>query len=356
MIKFDLSYTNTLARSLPAYFGGKRKIIKNIFSALSPSDGDIIIDPMAGSMVLPLVAKHQKYVVLANDRSPGSTVIGQALLENNTHTIDLKLLPQLILPSNNSGDRFIEQNYGDIQLPRQLAVYVDNIHENVEYLPKETQSMYRLLMYRFLTLMAPYNLFRYPGLTKGYLNDTYPVSMQKHIDRWNDNIKNPLPLLVRIANQLNEAVGPGEGYVYQQDVFSFLDQVNQGDILYLDPPYAGAGIPYEEGYRVINNMITRQLNIIPISVFNDIKQERQVLQRLLLYGHRYNTIIFSYWTELHDRSWFGDLFEDCGLIHREIELDSYSYSYSTKVGKKGQWDQQKNKGQKEILYKLTPKK
>lgn len=348
--KGNITQAKKAANALPAYFGGKRKILERIFHGALPNEGTFV-DPMSGSMSIPLAAKILGHDVIANDRSFGSFVIGKALIENEHHKIDLSLVPELI--TDIDSDNFVVSTFGDIHLPTQIARFSDNIYGHVQQMNSE-RWVYLLLLYRFLTFMAPYNLYRYPGLMKGFLNNTYPQSMQGHINKWIKNIEDPVPTLLKISNQINEAVFSGTGFVYQQDVFEFLEQA-KGDILYLDPPYAGAGIPYERGYEVIEQMMERKQIVRENSVFNDLTQEHQMLLKLLKFGQKYEHVIFSYWTELHDRKWFGELFEEVGLSFDEIPLGSYNYSYSTKVGKKGEWTSKKDKGAKEILYVLIPK-
>ena len=337
--------------ALPAYFGGKRKILPNIFNSISP-DAKTLLDPMAGACTVPLAAKISGMSVTANDHSFGSSIIGEALIVNESTLIDQRVLPALIKPVDGC-DKYLETTFGDWHLPVQLAVYADNIHHNIQTIPTETQAPYRLMLYRFLTFMAPYNLYRYPGLTKGFLQGTYPTSMQGHITKWEKNIADPLPALEKIAKQINAAVFPGVGNMLQDDVFKVVEE-NTADVLYFDPPYAGAGIPYERGYEVIEQMITRTDVVRGTSVFNDLSLERDSLRRVLS-AEGYKQIIFSYWTELHDRDWFSALFDEANLDSEEILLGNYNYSYSTKKGKKGDWTSDKKKGSKEIMYKLTPR-
>ena len=341
----------TALKSLPAYFGGKRKIIEKIFDKRLPHNGKLI-DPMSGAMTIPLSAKILGYNVVANDRSLGSYIIGKALIENETYKIDLSILPKLIKRSSHS-DKFVATNFGDVHLPKKLAVYSDNIYGHITQMKEDEKWVYMLLLYRFLTFMAPYNLYRYPGLTKGWLNDSFPASMQLHINKWNKNILDPIPALEKMATQINNAIFSGTGTVVQQDVFEFMDD-NSGDILYFDPPYAGAGVPYEKGYEVIEQMMERSITTRDVSVFNDLSKERDMLKTILAHGKNYSHIVFSYWTQIHDRDWFAELFKEVGLNFEEISLGNYSYTYSTKVGKKGSWKAGKDKGTKEILFLLNP--
>lgn len=337
-------------RALPAYFGGKRKIIQHIFSDGIPNSG-IVVDPMAGSMTVPLAAKLQNYGVIANDNSVGSYIIGKALIENNTNTIHPDVV-RFLIEDNNNSNNYISERFGDVQLPMKLAQYADNIHDNISTLDDSEQWPYKLLLYRFLTFMAPFNLYRYPGLTKGFLNNSYPDSMQLHINKWNKNIQDPIPTLAKMTKQINSAIVPGNGTIKQMDVFDFMDTTS-GDILYFDPPYAGAGVPYEKGYEVIEQMMAHNDTTRCVSVFNDINLERESLSRVLSHTHKYKCTVFSYWTELHDREWFSDLFNELNLTFVEVPLGDFQYSYSTKIGKKGTWTSDKSKGIKEILFILT---
>jgi adenine-specific DNA-methyltransferase len=341
---------------LPAYFGGKRKLLAKIFE-LIPTKG-IFVDPMSGSGAVSIAAKHLGFKVLANDRLYGPFFLGKALLEGN-NPIDLKILPHLLL--SNTKSTYINDTFGGVHLPHEIAKIADNIYSNIKNMELKHQYIYLTLLYRFLVFMAPYQQFRYKKLVSQYYSNTYNKSMKHHIDRWKATIEDPLIVLEKFANQLNQAIVDGLGSMSRLDVLIFLKSVS-GDILYLDPPYAGASVTYEAGYGVVDQMIS-QVYKPSTSIFNNQKKERETLKELLEEARKFQIVIFSYWTKLHNQTWFEELFSEVGYTFKFVPIE-HSYLYSTKggvnnsqIGEIGNWNESTRleKGAAEILYLLTPK-
>jgi len=354
----------TPLKALPAYFGGKRDLIHAITSVILEADvkQKSIVDPMGGSMAIPVAMKHLGFEVHTNDRLYGPYVLGRGLVQNNEFIIDVDCIDQLICSPKKNKKTFIDDTYGGIHLPHELAITCDSIYSNIQKMPLEERWIYLVLLYRFLTFMAPYQQYRYKALVPQFYAGTHFKSMNHHIKRWNENIDDPTTTLIKFANQINGAVCHGVGTVDNLDVFKFLDSYKKSKkgVLYLDPPYAGATIPYEKGYGVADSMIRGEVLVPPISVFNNKKTEKQALEDLLKYARGYELTIFSYWSKLHGVEWFEQLFRDCGLQYEQIAI-SHTYKYSTKLGvsnadagKRTTWsgDRRTEAGKQEILYKL----
>ncbi|GAF75848.1 unnamed protein product, partial [marine sediment metagenome] len=67
-----------------------------------------------------------------------------------------------------------------------------------------------------------------------------------------------------LADEVNRGVFPGNGEAYQEDAFSFLERV-RGDVVYVDPPYAGT-TSYEREYAVLDDLLEGETR--PISPFS----------------------------------------------------------------------------------------
>lgn len=356
----------TVAKSLPAYFGSKRSLIEDIVSCfpITTNPAEVtIVDPMGGSMTIPLIAKHLGYSVIVNDRMAGPNCLATGIVQNNDVLIDVNKLQQLITKPTTATSTYISKMYGDVHLPIALANIADNIYNNIQLMDARQRPVYTALLYRFLTFMAPYQQYRYKKLVQQFNNGSHHASMTHHIERWREHIQDPLPTLSKLAQQINAAICHGTVEVHQKDVFDFLDEKPAGNVLYLDPPYAGASVTYEAGYGVIDNMITGKTNVTPTSVFNNKKIERDVLKRLCEYSVNYDITVFSYWSKLHDTAWFEDIFAELNLNFLQLDID-HSYRYSTKkdvnndqAGQRTTWSgaQRKTAGKTEILYALTPK-
>jgi hypothetical protein len=70
--------------------------------------------------------------------------------------------------------------------------------------------------------------------------------------------------LRRLADEVNAGVFPGTGRTYRLDAFEFLSLV-KGDVVYLDPPYAGTA-SYEREYAVLDELL--EGGVKPVSSFS----------------------------------------------------------------------------------------
>lgn len=320
------------------------------------TSGATVVDLMAGAHNVSLAAKAMGHTVVANDRMYGPLIIGKGILENQTHTIDIENLSELLVTSNSS---FITNNFVDVHLPLALSAIADNIQGNVESIQDDSIWVYRYLLYRFLTHIAPFNMFRYNAFVTQYNEGKkFSKSLQKYADGWDKAIENPLAILQKFAAQINQSIIAGNCTMYNDDLDTFLYRGSMGDILYFDPPYYGARVKYERGYEVIDQMLSMDMNKkFPTSDFNNLKKERELMVKVLTYAKQYEKTVFSYWTKCHDRSWFEELFEEVGLSFKEIPLNGYKYSLSGYIGGTGESSGtiQKKVDNVEILYELQVK-
>jgi site-specific DNA-adenine methylase len=65
---------------------------------------------------------------------------------------------------------------------------------------------------------------------------------------------------LRLIAQVNEGVFPGRGEAEQGDAFTFL-HAHQGDVVYVDPPYAGT-TSYEREYAVLDHLLEGQVRSV----------------------------------------------------------------------------------------------
>ena len=333
--------------ALPPYFGGKRKLSDTILNLVDP--GSRLVDCMGGAMNVAYAAKTRGLDVVANDRMTGPWIVGKAFIENNTSTIDLSTLDSLLEPTQ---ETFIQDNFTDVHLPLELARIADNIRGNID----EDSFVYLALLYNFLTYVAPFNMFRYKAFVNHY-NEGKELSksLQLYADKWTKTINDPISLLHKLATRINNTVTSGTGVVYNKDVFTFLDEYNEGGTLYFDPPYFGARVKYEQGYQVIDEMMNRQMGGTPVSLFNNRDEEREALKKVFAHANKFDQIIFSYWTKIHAREWFECLFDELNLHFEEIPLNGYKYSLSGYIGGTGETSGTINDkvDDVEVLYRLS---
>ena len=109
--------------SLPNYFGGKRKLVKDIFKHIKKKDG-VFIDAFLGGGSVSLWAKGKGYKVIANDSAERSYIVGKALLENQGTKITDEDLARLFMEAQH--DHFIEKTYVPKVFLSPSAEFLDN--------------------------------------------------------------------------------------------------------------------------------------------------------------------------------------------------------------------------------------
>jgi len=94
---------NKLYEALPAYMGGKRKLIKYIFREFpKPSANNRMIIGFTGGGSDSLAAKALGYETYTNDLAERSYIIGKALIENNTMRLEKKHVEYLFLKNSHN--------------------------------------------------------------------------------------------------------------------------------------------------------------------------------------------------------------------------------------------------------------
>ena len=241
--------------ALLPYFGGKRKLCSIIFKHISKYlpriewPGKIFVDAFSGSCAMALYAKAQEFKIICNDIAERSHVAGQALIENSRTFLTDEDLFRLFV-ANPNDTHFIEREFVPDVFTKRHAIFLDNAFANA----KRPIDKYLLLKYIFH--IRPYSKFSSPNafnrpLAEGRF-DEIKSTYTKHIK---DNFKSPIEILRLEKNRINAGIFSNglKNEIYKEDVFQFLSHIT-GDVLYLDPPYAGT-LSYESEYSVLDKIL-----------------------------------------------------------------------------------------------------
>lgn len=241
--------------ALLPYFGGKRKLCPVIFGRLTkylPREkwqGKIFIDAFLGSGAVSLYAKAQGFRIIANDIAERSVIAGKALLENNDICLTTEDAYKLCL-ANPKNKHFIEKAFSPDVFTKRHATFLDNAFANA------TRPLEKYLLLKFIFHIRPYSKFSSPNafnrpFEEGRFDEIKPT-YTKHIA---DNLALIFDILKLEKERINTGIFSNglKNEVRKQDVFDFLREVN-GDVLYLDPPYAGT-LGYESEYAVLDAIL-----------------------------------------------------------------------------------------------------
>ena len=260
----------TKFESLPNYFGGKRKLVQDIFKHIKKKDG-VFIDAFLGGGSVSLWAKAKGYKVVCNDIAERSFIVGKALIENSRVQITDEDLARLFIETKHKS--FIQQNYVPKVFVKQIAEFLDNAFVMVRdnFIPGSTKQylMYHLLI-KFIGSTRQFGKFTHTRDTIDLSNESYdwPLRSKSHAPKNIRMIEHPLIGLLHLKNVINRGIFDNhqENEIHKGDVFDFLKRAS-GDVVYFDPPYPESSA-YENEYYVLDCILAEKKITKEVSVFS----------------------------------------------------------------------------------------
>ena len=281
--------------ALPAYFGGKRRLIGKIFKHMpTPVKAPVLVDAFLGGGSVSLFAKARGYRVICNDCALRSHIVGRALIENDRTTLENEDITRLFTPTKDQ-PHFIEDNFATNVVTTKHARFLDLAFNNARKASGTKKWLLLLLLVKYILRQRPMGNFgartiikqaeegKWEEMNQHYVRDLLVRGVANHPKTVAETLRQQVTRGVFSNGQTNEA--------HQLDVFTFLEKA-QGDILYLDPPYGGTSA-YETSLKALDSMLEGRLLTPEKSVFSQ-AGAIEWLERLFESSRRFPTWVLSY--------------------------------------------------------------
>jgi hypothetical protein len=285
----------TKLKALPPYFGGKRRLLGRIFKHLPKSqEAPVLVDAFMGGGSVSLFGKARGYRVIANDIAFRSYVVGKALIENDHVALDVEDVNRLFVDDpDNTG--FIEQNFARSVVTTKHARFLDNAFAVARKVEGTKRWLLLLLLTKYVLRMRPMGNFGAKTIIKQAEDGQWEEMNQNYLkDMLSRNIAgHPKAVAEKLRGVVNAGVFSNGlvNEIHQLDVFKFLEEAD-GEVLYLDPPYAGTSA-YETSLRALDCILEGKIVREEASFFSR-SGAPEALERLFAASQRFPLWIVSY--------------------------------------------------------------
>lgn len=289
-------------------------------------DAPVLVDAFMGGGSVSLFGKARGYRVVPNDIALRSHIVGKALIENDHVTLGPEDVTRLFVEDEgNMG--FIEANFARSVVTTKHARFLDNAFAVAREVEGVKRWLLLLLLTKYVLRMRPMGNFgaktiirqaedgKWEEMNPNYLKDMLSRNIAGH----------PRAVAEKLREQVNAGVFSNgqRNEVNQRDVFEFLVQV-EGDVLYLDPPYAGTSA-YETSLRVLDCILEGRLVREEASVFSK-AGALEALERLFDASQEFSLWIVSYGNAAIS---LDTLVEMIGRFKKDVQAQEIRYAHLT---------------------------
>lgn len=205
------------------FMGSKSKLLSEIWSVASQFNANTVVDLFSGSGIVGYMFKAQGKSVISNDYMAMSATFTKAMVENNTVTLPLEGAKQLLVAHKES-DHFVSTKFQGLYYTDEENDLIDTLRTNIAAIRdpyKHAIAMTALI--RACIKKRPRGIFTYTG--------------HRYDDGRKDLQKSFTEQFLDAVEVVNNAVFDN-GKVNRSKHGDAMDlQVEQADLVYIDPPY-----------------------------------------------------------------------------------------------------------------------
>ena len=311
--------------ALPAYLGGKRKLVARIFRHLPcPAEAPVFADAFLGGGSVSMYAKARGYSVRCNDIAERSVIIGKALIDNSQVTLSEHDVMRLFVPHPEAGTFARDHMAPDVVTPSHAA-FLDNAMAWARATEGPKGQLYLLLCVRYLLSQRPMGNFGAKTIVhqmaEGEYDEVNPAYLKDCVQRM--VLQHPLKVAKKLARKGNLGVFANglEHETWHGDALDFCRNV-RADIVFWDSPYAGTS-SYEREMRPLDEMLAGH-TIEPVKSRFSKADSLQFLEELFVAAEHIPVWAMSYGGPAIDAETLQQMM---GKYRRDVKVEAHKYAH-----------------------------
>lgn len=314
----------------PQYLGAKF-IHRGWIAQFIPEETHTVLDAFSGSQSIAYMFKQMGKKVFTNDFLNFNNLIGKALIENPSYTLDEDDV-KILFSENNAPLEFnlMEMLFSGLFFTKEDAAFADSFRSNVQRLNNAyKQAMALTIMCRSMTRKVTMGHFAHTQAL-AYAADPARVKRNRSLIR-------PLKdLFLELLPDYNSAVFDNgeDNESHNENVLDLLPRLKGIDLVYFDPPYCNSHADYQSFYHLLETYVeywkdkqfvngTKRYEPKRYSGFDKISEAVANLQLMFERADHIPTWLVSY----NDRS-YPDIDTMVGMIHpyRNVSIEKKTYN------------------------------
>ncbi len=252
--------------ALPPMLGGKRRMVDIIGQHFH---GKSVCDLFMGGASISLKAKSMNMQVIGNDIARRSVLIGQALISNQKEKITEEDVFSLFVSTEN--EHFVERNFSPSVFTPEFTCFLDTGFANARKRATPKRQLLELLLFKLIMATRQFGGFQVGKqdnemIANNQERELLELASEARGKKIKNILSHPLPILMRIKDQINRGVfDNGQvNEIHQLDAFLLLGKLKKEgrrvDTLYLDSPYKNS-VVYSSHYKILDQILDQKLEV-----------------------------------------------------------------------------------------------
>jgi len=214
------------------FMGSKQSLLKHIWNVASQFEFESVLDIFSGSGVVGYMFKAFNKQVISNDYMAMCVAFAEAMIANNSETLDKGEIELLLSPSAKT-DNFVSQTFQGLYFIDEENAFIDQIRANIKKLKNKTKrAIATSALIRACLKKRPRGIFTYTGYRYDDGRKDLRLSLREHF--------------LKAVKCINQAVfdNSKENKARRGDAMTIR---LKPDLVYIDPPYYS---PYSDNEYV----------------------------------------------------------------------------------------------------------